>query len=163
MDDFESIYEESETFQPSDEERSPLYSQLVQPTHSPTSEYLIAKGGMKTVSKVFCHRTQRYVAKATLNDPKNPDLRDAFIREARLTALLDHPNIIKVHDIALAENGDPYFTMELKTGSSLRQYKNDHRNKADLLAIFIKICDAIAYAHSCEICQKKFMKMLFLF
>jgi serine/threonine protein kinase len=148
MEDFESIYEESENFKPSDEERSPLYKQLVDPSDKQEKEELIAKGGMKFVSKIYCSRTQRFVAKATLIKNNNPDLRDAFIREARLTALLDHPNIIKVHDIALDEKGEPYFTMELKTGSSLHHYKNEHHQKSDLLSIFIKICDAIAYAHS---------------
>ncbi|MCM8530690.1 MAG: serine/threonine protein kinase, partial [Lentisphaeraceae bacterium] len=151
MKDFLALYDESDNYQPSPEESSPMCEQLAKISKSYTDEHVIAKGGMKSISRVFCESTQRYVAKATLNEPEKLELRDAFIREARLTALLDHPNIIKIYDIALSENGEPFFTMELKTGSCLSQYLKENHSKSELLGIFIKICDAISYAHSRQI------------
>ena len=148
MSDFLSLYDESDDYQPSKEESSPLCEQLAKVTDAYSKEELIAKGGMKSISKVYCERTHRYVAKATLNQADNLEFREAFIREARLTALLDHPNIIKIYDIALSEKGEPFFTMELKTGSSLRLFLKQEQSRSELLEIFIKICDAIAYAHS---------------
>jgi serine/threonine protein kinase len=151
MDDFLAIYDESDDYKPSVEEQSPLCDQLAKVSEDYSAEQLIAKGGMKSVSKVFCNSTHRYVAKATLNLSENLELREAFIREARLTALLDHPNIIKIYAIALSTKGEPFFTMELKTGSSLSQYLQGTHSKSELLGIFIKICDAIAYSHSRQI------------
>ncbi|MCM8538449.1 MAG: protein kinase [Lentisphaeraceae bacterium] len=151
MKDFLALYDESDNYQPSPEESSPMCEQLAKIGKAYTDEVVIAQGGMKSISKVFCASTQRYVAKATLNNPEKLELRDAFIREARLTALLDHPNIIKIYDIALSEKGEPFFTMELKTGSCLSKYLKEPHSKSDLLGIFIKICDAIAYAHSRQI------------
>ncbi|MCH2207216.1 MAG: serine/threonine protein kinase [Lentisphaerales bacterium] len=148
MSDFLSLYDESDDYQPSKDESSPLCEQLAQVTDAYSREELIAKGGMKSISKVYCERTHRYVAKATLNQADNLEFREAFIREARLTALLDHPNIIKIYDIALSEKGEPFFIMELKMGYSLRLFLKEEQSRSELLVIFIKICDAIAYAHS---------------
>ena len=66
---------------------------------------LIAKGGMKRISRVFDIKTNRYVAMAQLHEDSSVDFYDSFIREARLTALLDHPNIIEfVHFFEGAKN-----------------------------------------------------------
>jgi len=148
-------------------------------------EEAIARGGMKAISKVYDPKTGRHVALARLLPNSPEELYEPFLREARLTAMLDHPNIITVHDIGIDNDDAPYFTMELKTGKSLRDSvtccslfvdsktspavnssKNQqtipggsssspdneqlttNNSRSDLLEIFIKICDAIAYAHS---------------
>ena len=74
------------------------------------------------------------------------------------TALLEHPNIISIHDIGLNDDGKPYFTMDLKTGDSLEDilknlYSGNQKylqfyTLEELLLIFLKIYDAVAYAHS---------------
>jgi len=151
MSDFLSLYEEAESYDETQEVTSLLCDQLPQTADKFTDETVIATGGMKKISKVFCNSTHRYVAKATLNEPSKFELRDAFIREARLTALLDHPNIIKIYQIALSNEGEPFFTMELKTGSSLQDYIQLDRKQNILLGIYVKICDAISYAHSRKI------------
>ncbi|NQZ59961.1 MAG: serine/threonine protein kinase, partial [Lentisphaeraceae bacterium] len=148
MDDFLALYDESEDYQPSPQLSSPLCEQLGELEENYSDEELIARGGMKSISRVFCASTHRYVAKATLNEVSKIELRDAFIREARLTALLDHPNIIKIYEIGLSKKGEPFFTMELKTGSNLSQFLAEQHSKIELLGIFIKICDAISYSHS---------------
>ena len=62
-----------------------------------------------------------------------------------------------MYEIGLNDQGEPFFTMELKHGSTLNQVlekgkrsqANDHENfkLTQLLNVFIKICDAMAYAH----------------
>ena len=135
----------------------PIFSELKPEALHYTNRTLIAKGGMKTIYKVYDPKTARYVAMATLNEDSPEELYEPFLREARLTALLDHPNIITIHDIGLAANSRPYFTMELKTGRSLdiiiqERFAPLGPGSADspvgLLNIFLKICDAIDYAHS---------------
>jgi len=124
----------------------------------------IARGGMKTIYHAFAPRTGRDVALARLHSDSPRELFEPFVSEARLTALLDHPNIITIYDIGLDEESVPYFTMELKSGQSLAGMFNDEclmMNRGsdsqclsvsvsvnDLLGIFLKVCDAVSYAHS---------------
>ncbi|MCM8525246.1 MAG: serine/threonine-protein kinase, partial [Lentisphaeraceae bacterium] len=76
-----------------------------------------------------------------------------------LTAQLQHPNIIPVHDIGiLPETGNHFYTMKLVDGGSLqdvidelKKQNPDYVRKYNLhtmLSIFKKVCDAVAYAHS---------------
>jgi hypothetical protein len=82
----------------------------------------------------------------------------SFIREARLLARLEHPHIVPVHDLGLAPDGRPYFTMKLLAGETLdaillRLRRNDAATLAKyplpaLLESFVRVCDAVAFAHS---------------
>ena len=86
---------------------------------------------------------------------------DSFIKESWITAQLDHPNIINIHEIGVNEDDLPFFTMDLRTGDNLenilRKLKEGDPDYIErfprkvLLEMFIKICDAIAYAHSINI------------
>ncbi|MCM8528529.1 MAG: serine/threonine protein kinase [Lentisphaeraceae bacterium] len=139
-------------------ENSPLYSEIREIDERYTDRTAIAKGGMKTIYKVLDLKTDRYIAMAELHEGASESSFENFIREARLTANLEHPNIISIHDIGLRENDKPFFTMDLKVGDSLRVIlkKLDERDPEYekrytlnvLLEIFSKICDAMDYAHS---------------
>jgi serine/threonine protein kinase len=118
------------------------------------------EGGMKAIWEVDDHRTARKVAMALIQDSKIASEQDieSFLYEARLTANLQHPNIIPIYDIALDENGNPYFTMKSLKGETLgdilkklRQGNAGYRKQytfTTLLSIFAKVCNAISYAHS---------------
>jgi tRNA A-37 threonylcarbamoyl transferase component Bud32 len=78
---------------------------------------------------------------------------EGFIAEAQMTGQLEHPNIVPVHELAV-ENGVPYFTMKLVQGASLDKWLRDpwrapgSEDRMDQgLEIFLKVCDAVAYAH----------------
>ncbi|HNS99106.1 MAG TPA: protein kinase [Polyangiaceae bacterium] len=80
--------------------------------------------------------------------------RDGFIAEAQITGQLEHPNIVPVHELAVGDNGVPYFTMKLVRGADFKQWlANPERPPGSVarleqgLEIIIKICDAVAYAH----------------
>ena len=117
---------------------------------------LINQGGMKKILKITDALTGRPVAMAQLLDPENTLKIERFLREARLTAALEHPNIIPVYDIGITDEGNPFFTMKLVGGQSLSKILKELSNTEnksglstqDLMNIFLKICDAIAYAHS---------------
>jgi eukaryotic-like serine/threonine-protein kinase len=111
---------------------------------------LIDQGGMKKILKIDDALTGRPVAMAILISPEEPQKVERFFREARLTATLEHPNIMPVYDIGLNDQDDPFFTMKLIEGQSLAQLikENSALSLQSLLDIFIKICDAVAYAHS---------------
>ena len=121
----------------------------------------VASGGMKTIWRTLDNKSSREVALAKLNDSLGEEFYSQFISEARLTASLQHPNIIKVHDIGFGDDQKPYFTMELKPGDSLReilkelangsaQYSSKYSLK-ELIVIFLKVCDAVSYSHSLDI------------
>ena len=155
------LYSEADTQLPRDideltEELCPLYHSLGRIETRYTGPEQIGKGGMKEVYRVYDERTERHVA---LTRPKKeiPVARyDAFLREAHITARLEHPNIIKLFDMGIDDQDRPFFTMELKTGPSLRKVLSNLRAGKDLdnypyqrrLSIVLRICEAISYAHS---------------
>ena len=135
---------------------SPLYSQLCSFQERYGHAELIAVGGMKRILKVLDRHGNRYVAMARLHEDASDLLFDPLIREARLTALLEHPNVISVHDVGVDKEGQPYFTMDLKVGDGLDVVLQKCLGEggyplADRLEIFLKVCDAITYAHSRDV------------
>ena len=135
---------------------SPLYGQLCSFQERYDQAELIAVGGMKRILKVLDRHGNRYLAMARLHEDASDLLFDPFIREARLTALLDHPNIISVHDVGIDKGGKPYFTMDLKAGDGLdvvlqKALADGGCPLSDRLEIFLKVCDAITYAHSRDV------------
>jgi tRNA A-37 threonylcarbamoyl transferase component Bud32 len=122
-----------------------------------TLEGPIARGGMATLYKVIDHRIGRRVAMKILNEAfaQNSIERKRFFNEARIMAELDHPNIVPVHDLGHDEMGRPFFTMKLVRGETLtRKLAGVHDITFSLdafapcLEIFLKVCDAVAFAHS---------------
>ncbi|MCH2207908.1 MAG: serine/threonine protein kinase [Lentisphaerales bacterium] len=118
----------------------------------------INQGGMKRILSGNDAITGRKVAIARMLSCDTADDLELFLREARITACLEHPNIMPVYDIALGDEGLPFFTMKLVEGEDLRiiidklregdaQYHKNYR-QAYLLEMFLKICDAVAYAHN---------------
>lgn len=77
----------------------------------------------------------------------------SFQREAKATSLLTHPGVVAVLDFGSSENGAPYMVMEYVNGSSLEQVLNEKGafNYRDAVPLFVKIAEALAYAHSKEI------------
>jgi eukaryotic-like serine/threonine-protein kinase len=82
---------------------------------------LIAHGGMGLVYRATDLRLHRDVALKMLAPIGPPDeLRiERFLREARLTAAIDHLNVVKVYDVGVFE-GQPYMVVELLEGETLR-------------------------------------------
>jgi len=118
----------------------------------------IAVGGEKRIDRVYDVCLGRSVAMAR---PVKAGTRlqvEGFLREARLTAALKHPNIIKVHNIGLDADGVPFFTMELLPKDSLEDIVNRLRDDSPgyrreytitkRVQMFERLCEAMAYAHS---------------
>jgi serine/threonine protein kinase len=71
-----------------------------------------------------------------------------FEAERQALALMDHPNIAKVHDGGRTSSGRPYFVMELVKGVPITDYC-DH-NRAPIrqrLELFVSVCQAVQHAH----------------
>lgn len=110
----------------------------------------IGEGGLKEIFKAFDPRSKRFIAIAF---PKHADKShvERFVREARITAILEHPNIIPVYDIDEDNEDRVFFTMKLVTGKNMRELiaLSDHSFTVNqILRVFVKICDAVNYAHN---------------
>ena len=71
-----------------------------------------------------------------------------FDAERQALALMDHPNIAKVHDGGLTPDGRPFFVMELVKGTPITQYCDDNRlTPRQRLELFVPVCQAIQHAH----------------
>jgi serine/threonine protein kinase/TolB-like protein/Tfp pilus assembly protein PilF len=83
----------------------------------------LARGGTGDVYRATDVRLCRDVAlKVLAPDTRGdgyPQRVERFLREARLTASLDHPNIVRLYDVGLFD-GRPYFVAELLDGETLR-------------------------------------------
>lgn len=123
-----------------------------------------AEGGLATVSVARDRNLRRVVAIKSLKEEagKKPELVDAFVAEAKVTAQLDHPAIIPIYGMTGDDRKGLHLSMKLVNGRTLRDYLrnivlnyrvkgiNAFDEAAQLrkrLEIFLRVCDAIAYAH----------------
>ena len=118
----------------------------------------LGRGGMGLVLEAQDPELQRTVAIKILRESAGLDpvkLR-RFVSEAQVTAQLDHPNIVPVHEIGVTPRGHVYFVMKKVAGTSLRTILSGiaagepgvegwslHR----LLHVLVQVCHAVAYAH----------------
>lgn len=76
------------------------------------------------------------------------DLLRRFGNERQILASLEHPNIARLLDGGVTEDGLPYFVMEYVEGEPLDRYCDAHQlATAERLQLFIKVCAAVQYAH----------------
>jgi WD40 repeat protein/tRNA A-37 threonylcarbamoyl transferase component Bud32 len=74
-----------------------------------------------------------------------------FLREARVTGQLEHPNIVPVYEVGQRPDGTFYYTMKLVRGRTLSRALSDCASLADRLGLlphYVDLCNAVAYAHS---------------
>jgi serine/threonine protein kinase/Flp pilus assembly protein TadD len=71
-----------------------------------------------------------------------------FEAERQALAMMDHPNIAKVHDGGATPEGRPYFVMELVRGKPITEYCDAQRlTTRDRLKLFLDVCHAVQHAH----------------
>ncbi len=119
---------------------------------------VIGQGGMGLIHRVYDRNIHRFAALKVL-DPEltaHPMARSRFLAEAQITGQLEHPNIVPVYDLELMEDGAPkHFLMKLVDGKTLTHFIRPDRIASrnddelwELLSVFLKVCDAVSYAHS---------------
>jgi serine/threonine-protein kinase len=119
---------------------------------------LLGRGGMGWVHRVFDRNVGRHTALKLIDDAvaSAPHASHAFLVEAQVTGQLEHPNIVPVYDLQLTDAGAPrFFTMRLVEGATLASLVDPVRAEErpgselwDLLGVFLKVCDAVSFAHS---------------
>src|SRR5712691_11557862 len=109
----------------------------------------VARGGMGVVYTAEDDRLQRRVALKVLDLPGAAgDLANRLIREARVLARLEHPGIVPVHDVGTLADGRVFYTMKFVEGHRLDKHIESVASTPDRLRMFLRICDAVAFAHA---------------
>jgi eukaryotic-like serine/threonine-protein kinase len=113
---------------------------------------LIGTGGMATVWSAMNIFTEReFAIKFMLPQvARTPEAARRFLLEAKVSARINHPNIIEVIDVGQAEDGSLFLVMELLTGQSLDVAI--HRQSPpmalfEFAAIMLDVAKALAAAH----------------
>ena len=113
----------------------------------------LGEGSQGFIFSVFDRDCRREIAFKTLNSSQSePDDVARFINEAQITAQLEHPGIIPVHDFGVMPSGAVFYTMKRVQGQSLAEFAATRfghpEQRFPLLAIFLRVCETIAFAHS---------------
>ena len=113
------------------------------------------RGGLGRVSRAHDRELGRDVAiKELISRSSLDEIR--FLREALITARLEHPGIVPVHEAGRWPDGTPFYAMKLVSGRSLRDLIAERPVEAriGLLHHVIAVADAIAYAHGRNIIHR---------
>jgi len=109
----------------------------------------VARGGMGVVYAALDETLDRRVALKVLDVPAaNGDLARRLNREARVLARLEHPGIVPVHDVGTLADGRVFYTMKFVEGQRLDKHIEAVTSLPDRLRLFLRICDAVAFAHA---------------
>ena len=108
-----------------------------------------ARGGLGRIIRAKDERTGRFVAiKEMLAD--NADAAARFVREAIVTANLQHPAIVPVYEVGQWPDGQPFYAMKLVHGRALNDViaaTADLDGRLALVSYVAAVADALAYAH----------------
>src|SRR6185369_1345869 len=114
------------------------------------------RGGLGRVSRARDRELGRDVAiKELIARSHVSEVR--FLREALITARLEHPGIVPVHEAGRWPDGTPFYAMKLVAGRPLRDLIAERPTvdeRIGLLHHVIAVADAIAYAHGCNIIHR---------
>ncbi|MBV8880236.1 MAG: serine/threonine protein kinase, partial [Planctomycetaceae bacterium] len=116
----------------------------------------IGRGGMGEVFKAYQPDLHRHVAIKTLlsGEQASEEFLQRFQREARMAAMLSHPNIVPIYDIGV-EGKLHYIVMELVEGRSFKQLLEEKRLDPDKsLRIAYTLARALQFAHDHKVVHR---------
>ena len=125
----------------------------------------LGSGGMGQVLQLRDDDLGREVAGKLIRATARPRQVARFVQEAQVTGQLEHPNIVPVYELGVTEQGQVYFTMKRVEGRTLEdlvisQATDDTSDESAiwslnrLLRLYLKICDAVAFAHSNQVIHR---------
>ena len=112
----------------------------------------IAKGGKSLIKSCRDLHLRRTVCYKTLRPEfiDDPVETQRLLREARISAMLQHPNTVPTYELGRDNRGNYYFTMKLVHGYTLREVM-DYRDRYDLsqlMDLIVQVTRALGYAHT---------------
>nr|WP_284748024.1 serine/threonine-protein kinase [Amycolatopsis sp. RTGN1] len=122
---------------------------------------VLGSGSMGTVWSAYDEFLHRQVAVKEMKVPPGipssqaDELRERTLREARAIAVLSHPNVIILHDVA-REDDQPFVVMELLPSRSLAHILRDHGplTVGQAAAVGIAVASALEAAHAAGITHR---------
>lgn len=118
----------------------------------------IAEGGMGEIYKArhLLLDEIRVIKTVRPQLKDDPELRERFLREARLATQLHHPNIARIHDLSVGEDGTACIVMEFVHGINLaeRMQRTPKLDQEEVLELAIQTLDALAYLHQRKIVHR---------
>lgn len=113
---------------------------------------ILGRGGMATVWAATNIFTDREFAVKFMhpNLARTPEAAHRFLKEAKVSARVGHPNIIEVIDVGQSEDGSLFMVMELLVGQSLEAAlkQSSHRMSVrDFTRVLLEVARALAAAH----------------
>ncbi len=127
----------------------------------------LARGGMGAILEIWDDELRRTLAMKVVLTKGREDTQESdellltrFLEEAQVTAQLDHPGIVPVHELGLDAEGRAFFTMPLVRGRDLAQILElVQREEEDwtltrAVGVLLKVCEAMAYAHSKQVIHR---------
>jgi serine/threonine protein kinase len=117
----------------------------------------LGHGGMATVHRARDRKLGRKVAIKLLADNLvgDDEIRKRFMREARLAAKLEHPNVVQVFDVG-EDDERPYIVMEYLDGGTLGDRLDRGRGlpRAEALRLLGQMCDGLGHAHRMKLVHR---------
>ena len=113
----------------------------------------VGHGGMGTVYEAFTSGAdgevdQRVAVKLVKRGMDSEFILRRFERERKILGALDHPYVARLLDGGATDDGMPFFVMEFVEGLPIDQYgRAATLSTAERLGLFLKVCDAVSYAH----------------
>ena len=118
---------------------------------------VIGVGGSSVVFRADDKEILRSVAiKLLVSDPTaDPVQADRFVEEARINGQLEHPSIVPIYEFGTQPSGRRFLCMKMLEGVTLENALHragpsrlEPDRLADFLQVFVKVCDAVSFAHS---------------
>lgn len=143
------------------------YLQRIDPGRQNNDRYHLlrahATGGLGRISVAVDQKFGRTVAYKEIAGARadSDKAMDLFLKEAEVTAQLEHPGIVPIYDVGQRQDGTPYYSMRFIEGESLRAAISRvhgagarqsavwwYRSLRPLIQRLVEVCNAIQYAHS---------------
>jgi serine/threonine protein kinase len=122
---------------------------------------LLGSGGMAEVWSATNTFTERQLAikfmNAEVSGAKTPEAAARFLKEAKVSARINHPNIIEIHDVGQTDQGQLFLVMELLTGFPLEvglRRQNPPMTVYEFMIVMVEVGDALAAAHKSGIVHR---------
>ena len=116
----------------------------------------VAVGGIGRIRRAREDRLGRPVALKELRSQADARVEARFVREALITARLQHPSIIPIYEAGRWPSGELFYAMKLVAGRSLAEALEgrSYEQRLELLPHVLDVAEAIAYAHSRRILHR---------
>ncbi|HEX4584739.1 MAG TPA: serine/threonine-protein kinase [Burkholderiaceae bacterium] len=117
----------------------------------------LGAGGMAVVwlARAQVDSARAVALKLPLLSRLRRDLAGRFERECLILSQLEHPNIARMYDAGVSEDGLPYLALEYVEGKPLTSWCDEHRmGLHERLELFLQVLDAVQYAHGRQVVHR---------